>query len=78
MSLSVTDKIVNHYVTIKYLIPVLSKYLDNRNIATIKSMGTDYGIKLIKKYVEINKKYDKFYILKLDIKKYFTISIMLY
>ena len=71
MSLSVTDKIVNHYVTIKYLIPVLSKYLDNRNIATRKNMGTDYGIKLIKKYIEINKKYDKFYILKLDIKKYF-------
>ena len=50
MSLSVTDKIVNHYVTIKYLLPVLSKYLDNRNIATRKNMGTDYGIKLIKKY----------------------------
>ena len=71
MSLSVTDKIVNHYVTLKYLIPNLSRFLDNRNVATRVNMGTDYGIKLIKKYLEINKKYDKFYILKLDIKKYF-------
>ena len=71
MSLNISDKIVNHYVTIKYLIPTLKKYLDNRNIATRKDMGNDYGIRLIKKYLEKNKKYSKFYILKLDIKKYF-------
>lgn len=71
MSLNISDKIVNHYVTIKYLIPTLEKYLDYRNIATRKDMGNDYGIKLIKKYLETNKKYSKFYILKLDIKKYF-------
>lgn len=71
MSLSVTDKIVNHYVTLKYLIPNLSRFLDNRNVATRVNMGTDYGIKLIKKYLEENKKYNKFYVLKLDIKKYF-------
>ena len=34
-------------------------------------MGTDYGIKLVKKYIELNKKYKEFYILKLDISKYF-------
>ena len=34
-------------------------------------MGADYGIKLIKKYIEKIKKYGKFYILKLDISKYF-------
>lgn len=71
MSLNISDKIVNHYVTIKYLIPTLEKYLDYRNIATRKGMGNDYGIRLIKKYLEKNKKYSKFYILKLDIKKYF-------
>lgn len=71
MSLNVSDKIINHYVTMKYIIPSLEKYLDNRNIATRTGFGNDYGIRLLKKYLEINKKYDKFYILKLDIKKYF-------
>ena len=51
--------------------PKLTKYLDNRNIATRKGMGTDYGIRLMKKYLEINKKYDTFYVLKIDIRKYF-------
>ena len=34
-------------------------------------MGTSKGIELLKIYIEENKKYDKFYFLKLDIKKYF-------
>lgn len=34
-------------------------------------MGYDYAINLVKKYIEYNKKYDKFYILKIDISKYF-------
>jgi len=67
MSLNMYDKVINHYITLKYLIPNLTKYLDDRNIATRKG----YGIKLIKKYIEKNKKYGKFYILKLDISKYF-------
>ena len=71
MSLGMYDKVINHYITLKYLIPNLTKYLDDRNIATRKGYGTDYGIKLIKKYIEKNKKYGKFYILKLDISKYF-------
>lgn len=71
MSLNIRDKIVNHYITIYSLIPKLSKYLDSRNIATRKDMGCAYGIKLLKKYIELNKKYENFYVLKLDIKKYF-------
>ena len=71
MSLKMNDKIINHYITKHCLIPKLSKYLDNRNIATRKNMGTDYGIKLIKKYIELNKKYNEFYILKIDISKFF-------
>lgn len=71
MSLSIIDKIINHIVTVKYLIPTLDKYLDIRNVATRKEMGADYGVKLIKKYIEENKKYDNFYILKMDISKYF-------
>lgn len=71
MSLNVRDKIVNHYITMYSLIPKLNKYLDNRNVATRKNMGVDYGIKLVKKYIELNKKYTNFYVLKLDISKYF-------
>lgn len=71
MSLSLKDKIINHYITLRHIIPTLDKYLDNRNIATRKGYGIDYGIKLVNKYLEKNKKYNKFYILKLDISKYF-------
>lgn len=71
MSLNICDKIMNHYITLNYIIPTLNNYLDDRNVATRKGMGNDYGIKLVKKYLEKNKKYDKFYIMKLDIKKYF-------
>ena len=71
MSLRVKDKIVNHFVTRACLEVKLSKYLDIRNIAARKNMGIDYGIKKLKKYLELNKKYSKFYILKLDISKYF-------
>lgn len=50
----------------------LSKYLDERNVATRKGMGTDYAIKLVKKYInKLKCKYDNFYVLKLDISKYF-------
>lgn len=71
MSLKMKDKIINHYITKYCLIPKLTKYLDDRNIATRKNMGTDYGVKLVKKYIELNKKYNEFYVLKIDISKYF-------
>ena len=71
MSLKVLDKIINHFTTRFILEPKLTKYLDDRNIATRKGMGTDYGIRLIKKYLEMNKKYHTFYSLKIDISKYF-------
>ena len=71
MSLKILDKIINHFTTRYILEPKLTKYLDDRNIATRKGMGTDYGIRLIKKYLEMNKKYGTFYSLKIDISKYF-------
>ena len=71
MSLNIKDKIINHYVSRYFLIPKLENKLDDRNVATRPFKGRDYGIKLIKKYLEEMKKYDKFYILKLDISKYF-------
>ena len=71
MSLNLVDKLINHYISRTILIPKLEKYLDIRNVATRKNMGTSYGIKLLKKYLNLNKKYSEFYILKLDISKYF-------
>ncbi len=71
MSLNLVDKIINHYVARTILIPKLEKYLDIRNTATRKNMGTSYAIKLLKKYLNLNKKYNNFYVLKLDISKYF-------
>lgn len=71
MSQNIIDKIINHYVS-RYILEVkLSKYLKNFNVATRKNMGLDYGIKLLKRNIERNKKYGKFYFLKLDIYKYF-------
>lgn len=71
MSLSVKDKIINHFITRYCLEERLTRYLDERNCATRKNMGTDYAIRKVKQYLEANKKYERIYILKLDIKKYF-------
>lgn len=71
MSVNIKDKIVNHYVAKNILIKKLSKYLDIRNCATRKNMGYDYAIKLLIRYLNKFKKYKKFYILRIDINKYF-------
>ena len=71
MSQSISDKIVNHLITRKILIPKLERFLDFRNVATRKNKGRDYGIRLIKKYLEYYKYKDSCYVLKLDISKYF-------
>lgn len=55
MSLNISDKIVNHYLARYVLIPKLDKYLDIRCVATRGGYGTDYGIKLVKRYIEKNK-----------------------
>ncbi len=71
MSLDVLDKVINHYITRFVLMPRLERYLDERNVATRKGLGRDYALKQIKKYMEKMKKYGTFYILKMDISKYF-------
>lgn len=72
MSLSVQGKIINHFLARYILEKNLTKYLDARNIATRKNMGTDYGVKLVIKYINILKrKHKTFYVLKIDISKYF-------
>lgn len=71
MAQGIYDKIIILYVTRYILIPKLEKYLNNRNCATRKGMGTSYAIRLLKQDIESFKKYNKFYFLKLDISKYF-------
>ena len=44
MSESVTDKIINHFITNYYLIPYLDKTLIDSNVATRKNKGTAYGL----------------------------------
>lgn len=71
MALNMRDKVINHYFTRYVLMEKLTKYLDDRNVATRKNMGTKVGLDYVNKYIEQNKKYNKFYILKIDISKYF-------
>ena len=72
MSETIGDKIVNHLVSNVFLKPVIYPKLIDENVATRVGMGTNAAIKLCKKFfLHMNNKYDKFYILKFDIKKYF-------
>lgn len=70
MNQDIEDKIINHLVGKYILNNVFENKFTNSMIATRKKYGTSYGIKLLKKY--LNKLKNKnFYILKIDIKKYF-------
>lgn len=72
MSLSVRDKLINHFVARNILEPRLTKYLNNRNTATRKDMGTDYARNLVIKDINgLKCKNKDIYVLKLDISKYF-------
>lgn len=72
MSQGIYDKVINHYIARYVLEDKLSKYLDDRNVATRKNKGASYGLKLLLKYIEeLKRKNSEFYILKLDISKYF-------
>lgn len=72
MSEGIKDKIVNHIVSNCFLKPALYPKLIEENVATRVGKGTNAAIKLCKKYFcRLMNKYDKFYILKFDISKYF-------
>ena len=71
MSSTLEDKIVNHVICKKVLLP-LDKYLIDSNCATRIGRGTSYARYLLDKYlVNIKNKSSTFYILKFDFKKYF-------
>ncbi len=71
MSMNISSKIISHYMAKYILLPKINKYLDIRNVASRKNMGYSYAVKLLYRYIEKNKKYKDFYVLKLDISKYF-------
>lgn len=72
MSQAIVDKVVNHLVANYFLVDVFDSSFIETSIATRKNKGTHYGIKLTKKYLnEMKSKYDNFYVLKFDVKKYF-------
>ena len=72
MSQNIEDKIINHLIAKYFLIDIFDKTLINENCATRVGRGTHYALNLFKKYYNNYKnKYEKFYILKFDISKYF-------
>ena len=70
MSQNIYDKLINHVVATKFLLPVLDRCLIETNIATRLNKGTHFGIKLLKKYLN-GLKGETIYALKYDISKYF-------
>ena len=72
MSQSIEDKVINHLIAKYLLVDVYENIYTNSMCATRINKGSSYGIKLLKKYLnKIKYKYNNFYYLKLDIKKYF-------
>lgn len=72
MSLNIEDKIINHLVSEYILVKAFENKFTDNMVATRINKGTSYGIKLLKRYLnEIKKENSNFYVLKIDIKKYF-------
>lgn len=65
------DKIVNHLIAYKILIPALSPYLIEQNVATRKGYGAKKAYYYFEKYANALKVNGNVYVLKIDIKKYF-------
>lgn len=72
MSEVMSDKIVNHLVSKYILSPLIEPKLIPMNVAVRNDKETKKGIYYIKKYINKFKlNYDKFYVLKCDVTKYF-------
>lgn len=72
MAQELEDKIMNHLIAEYILVKVFEpKYTDNI-CATKIGKGTRYALKLLREYINaIKKEHDNFYVLKIDISKYF-------
>ena len=72
MSEIMSDKVVNHLVSKYVLAPGIYPHLIPQNVATREGKGTKEGIRYLKMYInKLKLNYDKVYVLKCDIKKYF-------
>lgn len=72
MAQNIEDKIINHLIAEYVLVKVFEKKYPDSMCATRVGKGTLYGVKLLKKYLNLMKRnYNNFYYLKIDIKKYF-------
>ncbi len=71
MSTGIMDKIIERYLNENILLKNLECLLLDENVATRKGLGVTAAIKRLKYGIEKHKKYDDFYILKLDIKQFF-------
>ena len=67
------DKIVNHLIAYKILIPALTPYLIDQNVATRKSYGAKKAYYYFEKYANTLKVNGNVYVLKIDIKNTFII-----
>ena len=72
MSEIMSDKVINHLISKYVLAPGIYPHLIPQNVATREGKGTKEGIRYVKKYInKLKLNYDKVYVLKCDIKKYF-------
>lgn len=73
VSQNVEDKIINHLVARHILHPAIMPCLLDVNVASRENLGTSKGIYFFRKYMRNLKiQYNKFYILKCDISKFFA------
>lgn len=72
MSEMMSDKIINHLISKYVFAPGIFPHLIEQNVATREKKGTKEGIRYVKKYInKLKLNYDKVYVLKCDIRKYF-------
>lgn len=73
VSQNMHDKVINHLVSRYILYPSLLPCLVDSNVASRKGLGTKKGVELASNFHRICKiKYNKYYILKCDISKFFA------
>lgn len=73
VSQNMHDKVINHLVSRHILYPAILPCLIDGNVASRKGMGTKKGLELANTFHRVCKiKYDKYYILKCDISKFFA------
>lgn len=72
MAEELEDKIINHLIAEYILVKVFEKKYTDNICATRVGKGTAYALKLLRKYINaIKREHDNFYVLKVDISKYF-------